>query len=84
MLGTFVNIFKIPDLKKKILFTVAMLCIYRIGFAIPVPGFDQGKFVQAMGQQDSSSVCADIARHGDRMRARDAEDGRSPRLPLRK
>lgn len=41
MLGTFVNIFKIPDLRNKILFTVALLCIYRIGFYIPVPGFNQ-------------------------------------------
>jgi len=41
MLGTFINIFKIPDLRNKILFTVALLCIYRIGFYIPVPGFNQ-------------------------------------------
>ena len=41
MLGTFVNVFKIPDLRNKILFTVALLCIYRIGFYISVPGFNQ-------------------------------------------
>jgi preprotein translocase subunit SecY len=41
MLGTFVNIFKIPDLRNKILFTAALLCIYRIGFYISVPGFNQ-------------------------------------------
>ena len=39
MLGTVINIFKIPDLRKKIIFTVVLLCIYRIGFAIPVPGY---------------------------------------------
>jgi preprotein translocase subunit SecY len=44
MLGTFVNIFKVPDLRNKILFTLALLCLYRIGFHIPVPGFDSGKF----------------------------------------
>ena len=41
MLGTFVNIFKIPDLRNKILFTIASVVIYRIGFHIPVPGFDE-------------------------------------------
>ncbi len=47
MLGTFVNIFKVPDLRNKILFTLALLCIYRIGFFIPVPGFDSAKIEQA-------------------------------------
>ncbi len=40
MLGTFINIFRIPDLRNKVLFTVALLCIYRIGFHISVPCFD--------------------------------------------
>jgi len=40
MLGTVVNIFRIQDLRNKILFTVALLIIYRVGFHIPVPGFD--------------------------------------------
>jgi len=52
MLGTFVNIFKIPDLRNKILFTVALLCIYRIGFYIPVPGFNQ-LATEAQQQGDS-------------------------------
>jgi preprotein translocase subunit SecY len=41
MFGTVVNIFKIRDLRNKVLFTVALIMIYRIGFHIPVPGFDQ-------------------------------------------
>ncbi|MBW1873649.1 MAG: preprotein translocase subunit SecY [Deltaproteobacteria bacterium] len=40
MLGTVVNIFRVQDLRNKILFTVALLVIYRVGFHIPVPGFD--------------------------------------------
>ena len=43
MLRTVANIFRIPDLRNKILFTIALLCIYRIGFHIPVPGFDQSQ-----------------------------------------
>jgi len=41
MLGTVVNIFRIRDLRNKVLFTLALLIIYRIGFHIAVPGFDQ-------------------------------------------
>jgi len=52
MLGTFVNIFKVPDLRSKILFTLALLCIYRIGFFIPVPGFDSEKMLQVSEQRD--------------------------------
>lgn len=32
------NIFKIPELKKRILFTIALLAVYRIGVHIPTPG----------------------------------------------
>ena len=41
MIGTIANIFRIQDLRKKILFTMALLAIYRIGFHIPIPGFNQ-------------------------------------------
>ena len=59
MLGTIVNIFRIRDLRNKILFTVALLIIYRIGFHIPVPGFDSSKVVVAT--TDSSSPFAKAA-----------------------
>jgi len=38
--GGFQNIFKIPELKKRILFTGALLIVYRIGVHVPVPGID--------------------------------------------
>ncbi len=41
MLATFLNIFKIPELRNKILFTLGLLATYRIGFGVPVPGIDQ-------------------------------------------
>jgi preprotein translocase subunit SecY len=47
MLGTLINIFKIQDLRNKIIFTMALLAMYRIGYHIPVPGFDQSK-IEAM------------------------------------
>ena len=55
MLGTFANIFKIPDLRNKILFTIALLCIYRVGFHIPVPGFDQEAITRQAENRDTDS-----------------------------
>ncbi len=55
MLRTVVNIFKIPDLRNKILFTVALLCIYRVGFHIPVPGFDQREIMKLGEERQSDS-----------------------------
>ncbi len=41
MIGSgFGNIFKIPELKKRIFFTLALLSVYRIGVHVPVPGID--------------------------------------------
>ncbi len=36
----FGNIFKIPELKRRILYTFALLVVYRIGVHVPVPGID--------------------------------------------
>jgi len=38
MLSTILNAFRVADIRKKILFTAAMLLIYRIGSHVPVPG----------------------------------------------
>ena len=38
--GGFQNIFKIPELKRRILFTLALLIVYRVGVHVPVPGID--------------------------------------------
>ncbi|NLH48625.1 MAG: preprotein translocase subunit SecY [Myxococcales bacterium] len=40
MLGAFSNIFKIPELKRRVLFSFAMLAVYRIGCMVPTPGID--------------------------------------------
>jgi len=53
MLGTVINIFRIPDLRNKILFTVALLVIYRIGFRIPIPCFNQEEITAASKDQDT-------------------------------
>lgn len=47
------NIFKIPELKKRVLFSLGMLAVYRIGCFIPTPGIDRialaSFFKQAQG-----------------------------------
>ena len=43
MLQALINIFRIPDLRNRVLFTLSMLLIYRIGFWIPLPGVDQSQ-----------------------------------------
>lgn len=40
MIGGFQNIPKIPELKKRILFTLMLLAVYRLGCHIPTPGID--------------------------------------------
>ena len=60
MLRRITNIFKIPDLRNKILFTLAMLAIYRIGFAIPIPGFDAGK-IQEMAASRAGGALGQVA-----------------------
>ena len=44
------NIFKVADLRNKVLFTLFMLVIYRLGCYLPVPGVDQNA-VSAIGEQ---------------------------------
>ena len=34
------NLFKIPELKKRILYTFGLLAVYRVGVFIPTPGVD--------------------------------------------
>lgn len=46
MIDSFLNIFKIPDLKKKILVTLGLIAVYRVGAYIPTPGIDGAKLAQ--------------------------------------
>jgi preprotein translocase subunit SecY len=54
MLESVLNIFKIKDLRNKILFTLALLVIYRIGFHIPVPCFNP--FSESQSQDTESPL----------------------------
>ena len=41
MLGKLIVVFKIPELRQKILLTLMLLAVYRMGFSIPLPFIDQ-------------------------------------------
>ncbi|MEJ5369334.1 MAG: preprotein translocase subunit SecY [Bryobacteraceae bacterium] len=38
------NVFRIPDLRQRVLFTLGLLAVYRLGAAIPIPGVDAIRF----------------------------------------
>jgi preprotein translocase subunit SecY len=48
------NVFRIPDLRKRILFTLAMLAVYRLGGHIPTPGINADKLSQFFEQNRGS------------------------------
>jgi preprotein translocase subunit SecY len=48
------NIFRVPDLRKRLLFTLAMLAVYRLGSHIPTPGIDAKKLEDIFNRQSGS------------------------------
>ena len=52
MFKTIANAWKIPDIRKKILFTLLMLLIYRIGAFIPIPGVNIDFISSQVGQYE--------------------------------
>jgi preprotein translocase subunit SecY len=48
------NVFRIPDLRKRILFTLAMLAVYRLGGHIPTPGINLIRWEQFFEQNAGS------------------------------
>jgi preprotein translocase subunit SecY len=48
------NVFRIPDLRKRILFTLAMLAVYRLGSFIPTPGIDINSWREFMNSAQGS------------------------------
>lgn len=54
MLSVFRNMFRIKDLRNKILFTLMIFAIYRLGAAVPVPGIDLGALADLRGRADQN------------------------------
>jgi preprotein translocase subunit SecY len=54
MLEKFTNVFRIPDLRRRILFTLGLLAVYRLGGHIPTPGVNADKLQQFFESQRGS------------------------------
>jgi preprotein translocase subunit SecY len=59
MLTAFIRAFRTPDLRKKLLFTLAVLALFRLGAAIPTPGISE-KAVRTCTGLESSSGAAGV------------------------
>ena len=55
MIDSFRNIFAIPDLRKRLMFTFGLLAVYRLGSYIPTPGIDPNALLAVM-QQTSGTI----------------------------
>ena len=60
MLSSIIDAFKVPELRKKILFTLAILALYRLGAYIPVPGIPMNEFANAFSQAGVSMTMIDL------------------------
>jgi preprotein translocase subunit SecY len=56
MLEKFLNIFRIPDLRKRVLFTFGILAVYRLGAWIPTPGVNAHQLELMFNQQSGSAL----------------------------
>src|ERR1700750_1181652 len=62
MVGAFLNTVKIPELRRRILFTLAVIVIVRLGAAVTTPGVNQGVlqewFRSSLAEKQGGSVAA--------------------------
>ncbi len=49
-------IFRIPELRQRVLFTLGMLMVYRIGFQVPLPGIDLSSVAEAARKAEESAL----------------------------
>jgi preprotein translocase subunit SecY len=56
MLEKFANIFRIPDLRKRVLFTLGLLAVYRLGAFIPTPGINADALAQYFNSMSNSAL----------------------------
>jgi preprotein translocase subunit SecY len=56
MLEKLANIFRIPDLRKRVLFTLGLLAVYRLGAFIPTPGINADALAQYFNANSGSAL----------------------------
>lgn len=60
MLTAIANAFRVPDLRKKILFTLAILALYRLGTHIPVPGVPFAALADQFAEQGGTMAMLNL------------------------
>ena len=55
MLDGFSNASRIPELRRRLVFTAAMLAVFRLGVAVPTPGID-GQALASLFEQTSGTL----------------------------
>jgi len=58
VLSSLRNIYRVPDLRNKVLFTVFMIVIYRFGAYLPVPGIDVSVLSELKSQAEQAITSA--------------------------
>ena len=58
MISNLRNIFKVADLRNKVLFTLMMIALYRLGAHLPTPGIDVAALKQLKSSADSGGILA--------------------------
>jgi preprotein translocase subunit SecY len=56
VLGTFARAFRTPDLRRKLLFTIGIMVVFRVGSFIPTPGVDYGAIRQMQDQATENDL----------------------------
>ena len=60
MLSSIIDAFKVPELRKKILFTLAIIALYRFGAYVPVPGIPFHEFATAFQDTGVAMTMLDL------------------------
>ncbi|MCA5892649.1 preprotein translocase subunit SecY [Isoptericola sp. NEAU-Y5] len=55
MLSAFGRAFRTPDLRRKLLFTIAIMALFRVGSLVPTPGVDYGNVQQCVAVLEGST-----------------------------
>jgi preprotein translocase subunit SecY len=56
LLGSFINIFRVPDLRRKVIVTLMLIMVFRVGTYVPLPGVDTAKVKEAVEQFNTGAA----------------------------
>jgi len=56
MLEKLRNIFQVPELRRRVLFTLGMFIVYRLGEHVPAPGVNAPMLLESLRKQAESGI----------------------------